>query len=105
MAPRVRIVGLGRAGLSFLGALDRVGWTVLDGYGRDSVIAGAAHDADLVLICTPDAAIAEVAGAIEPGEAVVAHLAGSLGLEVLMPHSNVAAIHPLDLASRWRDRY
>ena len=93
--PRVRIVGLGRAGLSFLGALDRVGWTVVDGLGRDADKHGAAAEVDLVLICTPDHAIAAVADEIAPGEAVVAHVAGSLGLDVLGHHSRRAGIHPL----------
>src|SRR6202011_5840435 len=56
---------------------------------------GAAEGVDLVLIATPDAAIADVAAAVRPGDAVVAHLAGSLGTGVLAPHLRRAAIHPL----------
>ncbi|MEM7287700.1 MAG: DUF2520 domain-containing protein, partial [Actinomycetota bacterium] len=41
------------------------------------------------------AAVADVAGAIDPGDAVVAHVAGSLTLEVLLPHVRVGSIHPL----------
>ena len=51
--------------------------------------------ADLVLITTPDAAIAEVAEQIAPSSAVVAHASGSLGLDVLADHHRVAAVHPL----------
>ena len=47
------------------------------------------------MIATPDGAIAEVAAAVEPSAAVIAHLAGSVGLEVLAPHPRRAAIHPL----------
>lgn len=47
------------------------------------------------MIATPDAAIAQVAEAIEPGSAVVAHVAGSLGLDVLAPHERRAALHPV----------
>lgn len=93
--PRVRVVGLGRAGLSFLGALERVGWTAVDGLGRDADKHGAAVGVDLVLICTPDRAIAAVADEIAPGDAVVAHVAGSLGLDVLGHHPRRAGIHPL----------
>src|SRR5690606_29034530 len=56
----------------------------------------AGADVDLVVISTPDAVIAEVAQVIEPrAETVVAHLAGSLGLDVLAPHPRRAAVHPL----------
>ncbi len=49
------------------------------------------------MIATPDAAIADVAAAVEPRPdgAVVAHLAGSLGLDVLAPHERRGALHPL----------
>ena len=51
---------------------------------------------DLLVIATPDAAIAGVAAAVEPSpDTVVAHLAGSRGLDVLAPHPRRAAIHPL----------
>jgi predicted short-subunit dehydrogenase-like oxidoreductase (DUF2520 family) len=48
------------------------------------------------VIATPDAAVAEVAGAVQPVEdTVVAHLAGSLGLDALARHPRTASIHPL----------
>jgi predicted short-subunit dehydrogenase-like oxidoreductase (DUF2520 family) len=59
-------------------------------------VGDAASDVDLVLIATPDAAIAGVAAAVAPAEAaVVAHLAGSLGPEVLAPHRRRACLHPV----------
>jgi len=64
--------------------------------GRSDDPSGAAHDVDLVVIATPDAVIADVASKVKPVEStVVAHLAGSLGLDVLAPHARTAAIHPL----------
>lgn len=92
--PSVRIIGMGRAGRSFQRALGEVGWSV-ESLARTAAPTDAAADVDLLLICTPDAAIAEVAAAVGPGGAVVAHVAGSLGLEVLGTHDRVAAIHPL----------
>lgn len=93
---RVRIVGAGRAGGSFAGALRAAGWEVHGPVGRDvAAIAAASSGVDLVLVCVDDAAVAEVAAAIEPGGAVVAHCAGSLGLDVLVPHGRTASIHPL----------
>ncbi len=93
--PRLRVVGAGRAGGALAAALAEVGWDVVGLLGRGDDVADAAADVDLLVIATPDAAIAEVAAAVEPGEAVVAHLAGSLGLEVLAPHGRRAGVHPL----------
>ncbi|HYX45120.1 MAG TPA: DUF2520 domain-containing protein, partial [Acidimicrobiales bacterium] len=48
------------------------------------------------MIATPDEAVAEVAAAVDAvPTTVVAHLAGSLGLDVLAPHPRRAALHPL----------
>ncbi|MHB1487869.1 MAG: pantoate--beta-alanine ligase, partial [Acidimicrobiales bacterium] len=64
--------------------------------GRDRLVTqDAAHGVDIVVLAVPDAAIAEVSASIHPGPAVVVHLAGSLGLEVLAPHARRAALHPL----------
>lgn len=93
---RVRIIGPGRAGGAFALALERAGWPPPDVVGRGGDLAGAAHHVDLVLIATPDAAIGSVADAIEPvPTTVVAHVAGSLGLDVLGAHARPGALHPL----------
>ncbi|MHB8509602.1 MAG: DUF2520 domain-containing protein [Candidatus Dormibacteria bacterium] len=73
--------------------------------GARDALAGC----DLVLLAIPDAAIAGVAAALaerSSGGAVVAHLSGSAGLEVLdslqaVGHE-VGAIHPLQVLSGWR---
>ena len=91
----VRIVGAGRAGGSFALALGRRGWHV-DVLGRGGDPSAAASQVDQVLQCVPDGAIAEVAGSIEPVEGtVVAHCAGSLGLDALDGHPRRAVVHPL----------
>jgi predicted short-subunit dehydrogenase-like oxidoreductase (DUF2520 family) len=93
---KLRVVGPGRAGSSLAAALEAVGWGIEPALGRGDDLAPAADGVDLAVIATPDAAIAEVAAAIQPVETtVVAHLAGSLGLDVLAPHPRPAAIHPL----------
>jgi predicted short-subunit dehydrogenase-like oxidoreductase (DUF2520 family) len=51
-------------------------------------------DADLVLLCVPDRAIAEVAAAIEPGP-WVAHVSGATPLSALDPHIRRFSLHPL----------
>ncbi len=93
---RVRIVGGGRAGGSLAQALAGSAWQVTDMLGRGADLAGAASGADLVVIATPDGAIAETAAAIEANPAtVVAHLSGARGLDDLAPHARRGAMHPL----------
>ena len=94
--PALRIIGPGRAGQSVSRALARAGWRIEACLARGESLAGAAHGVDLVLITTPDAAIAAVAAQVEPvATTVVAHMAGSLGLDVLAPHPRRASMHPL----------
>jgi predicted short-subunit dehydrogenase-like oxidoreductase (DUF2520 family) len=93
---RVRIIGPGRAGRSLHLALQRAGWSLQPLVGRGESVGGAAAAVDLVVIATPDAAVVEVANAIEPVDGVaVAHLSGSLGLGVLGAHRDRAVVHPL----------
>lgn len=93
---RFRIVGPGRAGESLGIALARAGWERHSDVNRSDDASRAAEGVDLVVIAVPDGAIATVAAAIEPDDRVViAHLAGSLGLDVLEPHVRRAALHPL----------
>jgi predicted short-subunit dehydrogenase-like oxidoreductase (DUF2520 family) len=95
MSVAVRILGGGGAGGSLAAALGRIGW-VSEVVGRDGDGARAAHGVDLLVLAVPDDAIAALAEAVEPvPSTVVAHLAGSLGLDVLKPHARRAAIHPL----------
>ena len=95
-APRLRIVGPGRAGLSLADALAECGWDVATPLGRYDDVGSAAAGVDLCVIATPDAAIREVAARIDSRPtAVVAHLSGSVGLEVLAGHPRAAALHPL----------
>ncbi len=93
----VRIIGPGRGGRSLGAALSASGWSV-DYLGRSDPVEHACAGVDLVVIATPDATIASIAERIAPTGpegAVVAHLAGSLGLDVLAPHDRRAAVHPL----------
>jgi predicted short-subunit dehydrogenase-like oxidoreductase (DUF2520 family) len=92
---RARVVGRGRAGGSYADALASAGWQVELVGGRGVDHRDAAAGVDLVLLAVPDGAIAALAASIAPGEGVVAHVAGSLGLDVLAPHSRRGAIHPL----------
>jgi predicted short-subunit dehydrogenase-like oxidoreductase (DUF2520 family) len=94
--PRLRLIGPGRAGRSLARALIAAGWTLTGELGRRDDQSRAAEDVDLLVIATPDAVIADVAAAVRVNpKTVVAHLSGSLGLEVLAPHPRRAAVHPL----------
>jgi predicted short-subunit dehydrogenase-like oxidoreductase (DUF2520 family) len=93
---RVRIIGPGRAGTSLHRALARAHWPVEPILGRADDVRSAAAGVDLLVIATPDAAVGEVAVAVEPrADVVVAHLSGSLGLAPLAGHARAAVLHPL----------
>ena len=57
--------------------------------------------AELVLLCVPDSAIAEVAQSIEPGP-WIAHVSGATPLAALDPHERRFGLHPLQTFSRSR---
>ncbi|NNN08078.1 MAG: DUF2520 domain-containing protein [Acidimicrobiaceae bacterium] len=92
----ILIVGAGRAGTSFAAALSvtrRVTHRVTLVH-HDAVTDFS--NAQLVLLCVPDDAIAAFAADLRVGaDTVVAHVAGSRGLDVLAPHSRVGSLHPL----------
>lgn len=93
---RLRLIGPGRAGRSLARALEDAGWVLAGELGRRDECGQAADGVDLLVIATPDGAIAEVAQAVRPRPTtVVAHLSGALGLDVLAPHPRRAAVHPL----------
>ena len=96
----MRVVGGGRAGTSLALAMRRVGWDVESipgrGLGRGlALLENAAHGAEFVVLAVPDSAIAAISAQIRPGPAVIVHLAGSLGIEVLAPHERRSVLHPL----------
>ncbi len=58
-------------------------------------------EAELVLLCVPDRAIAEVAEAIAPGP-WIAHTSGACRLGELDPHERRFSVHPLQTFTRAR---
>mgnify|MGYP000249366758 FL=1 len=92
----VRIIGPGKAGRSFGTVLERKGWILEDYLGRNDDLQNAAQLVDLLVIATPDEMISETAKKVTPNsKAVVAHLSGALGLNVLNPHESCMGFHPL----------
>lgn len=90
-----RVIGDGRAGGSVAGALTAAGWAVDGPLGRGFDRSSATSDARVLILAVPDGAVADVAASLDPGDAVVVHLAGSLGLDALRGHARVASVHPL----------
>src|SRR3970040_2187278 len=59
------------------------------------------NDAQLILLCIPDRAVAEVAGDIARGP-WVAHVSGATPLSALDPHERRFGLHPLQSFSKTR---
>ena len=78
----VNVIGRGRVGTAVAARLEERGVELRD------------DGADLVLLCVPDRAIAEVADSIAPGP-WVAHTSGATPLAALDPHSKRLSVHPL----------
>ena len=76
-----------------IGARGRVG-SAFSARLRERGITVREDSADLVLLCVPDRAIAEVAAGLEPGP-WVAHTSGGTPLEALDPHERCFSLHPL----------
>jgi predicted short-subunit dehydrogenase-like oxidoreductase (DUF2520 family) len=92
----VRFIGTGRAGSALSRALVMAGWEIVRPLRHGDDLTDAARGVDLLVLAVPDGAIAPVAAAVRPQpDTVVAHLAGSLGTDVLGAHPRRAAIHPL----------
>ena len=82
MVDSVNVIGRGRAGSALSARLRERGVELRDG------------SAELVLLCVPDRAIAEVAAGIGPGP-WVAHVSGATPLAALDPHRRRFSVHPL----------
>jgi predicted short-subunit dehydrogenase-like oxidoreductase (DUF2520 family) len=59
------------------------------------------HDGELIVLCVPDRAIAEVAQRIEPGH-WMCHVSGATPLSALDPHEHRFSVHPLQTLVKWR---
>jgi predicted short-subunit dehydrogenase-like oxidoreductase (DUF2520 family) len=84
----VTIIGSGRVGSAVSGRLRERGVAV-------------GPDGDLVLLCVPDDAIADVAAGIPEGP-WIAHVSGATSLAALEPHRRRFSIHPLQTFTRSR---
>jgi len=83
-----------------VGASGRVGSAVAARL-RERGIAPVDGPAELVLLCVPDSAIAEVARGIEPGP-WIGHTSGATPLAALDPHERRFGLHPLQTFTKRR---
>ena len=89
MVRNMCVVGAGRVGSAVAARLRQRGSTVRMS-GRDLAIGNA----ELVLLCVPDSAVAPAARRIEAGP-WVAHVSGATPLAALDPHVRRFSVHPL----------
>ena len=78
----IHVIGSGRVGSAVAARL------------RERGVSLTADRPELVLLCVPDTAIAEVAASVEPGP-WVAHVSGATPLAALAPHARRFGVHPL----------
>ena len=87
---RLAIVGRGRLGRAFAGALPGSRFDVIGPLGRGADGAGA----DAVLLCVPDAEIARAAALIAPGP-LVGHCSGATQHSTCWRRHEAFSLHPL----------
>ena len=91
MIERVHVIGSGRVGSAVSARLLERGVAVGEG------------DPDVVLLCVPDTAIADVSRCLTPGHAWVGHVSGATPLAALEPHERRFSLHPLQTFDRSGD--
>ena len=94
MLASVHVIGTGRAGSAIAARLRERGLRVTDG-------RSPAADAELIVLCVPDSAIAEVAANLVVGP-WIAHVSGATRLAALGPHERRFSVHPLQTLTRER---
>jgi predicted short-subunit dehydrogenase-like oxidoreductase (DUF2520 family) len=88
---RVHVIGSGRVGSAVTARL------------RGRSLGVGDDDSDVVLLCVPDTAIADVARCLAPGRAWVGHVSGATPLAALDPHERRFSLHPLQTFDRSGD--
>jgi predicted short-subunit dehydrogenase-like oxidoreductase (DUF2520 family) len=88
---RAHVIGSGRVGSAVSARLLERG------------VAVGESDPDVVLLCVPDTAIADVSRCLTPGHAWVGHVSGATPLAALNPHERRFSLHPLQSFDRSGD--
>jgi predicted short-subunit dehydrogenase-like oxidoreductase (DUF2520 family) len=89
MIERAHVIGAGRVGSALAARLLERG------------VELSPDEPELVLLCVPDRAIAEIAGGVPPGP-WIAHVSGATPLAALAPHVRRFGLHPLQTFTRGR---
>ncbi|MGH2977704.1 MAG: Rossmann-like and DUF2520 domain-containing protein [Gaiellaceae bacterium] len=91
MIETVHVIGSGRVGSAVASRL------------RERSVASSDDDPDVVPLCVPDTAIADVARGLTPGRAWIGHVSGATPLAALEPHERRFSLHPLQTFDRSGD--
>ena len=91
MIERATVIGRGRVGAAVAARLAERGVELLDD-----------GEVDVVLLCVPDTAIADVARGLAPGDGWIGHVSGATPLAALAPHTRRFSLHPLQTFTRSR---
>jgi predicted short-subunit dehydrogenase-like oxidoreductase (DUF2520 family) len=91
MIETVHVIGSGRVGSAVASRL------------RERSVAASDDDPDVVLLCVPDTAIADVARSLTPGRAWIGHVSGATPLAALERHERRFSLHPLQTFDRSGD--
>jgi predicted short-subunit dehydrogenase-like oxidoreductase (DUF2520 family) len=86
--------------ITVIGATGRSG-SAVSARLRQRGISLLEHDAELIVLCVPDRALADVAHRIEPGP-WICHVSGATPLAALDPHRRRFSVHPLQTLVKWR---
>ncbi len=89
MIESVNVIGAGRVGSAVAARLAERG-------------IPSREDADVVLLCVPDTAIADVSRGLTPGRGWIGHTSGATPLDALDPHERRFGLHPLQSFTRAR---
>jgi len=87
----VNVIGSGRVGSAVAARLS----------GRGVALSDA--DPDVVLLCVPDTAIADIARGQTPARGWIGHVSGATPLAALEPHQRRFSLHPLQTFDRSGD--
>ncbi len=88
MIDKVQVIGSGRVGSAVSARL------------RERGVAVTTNDPDVVLLCVPDTAIADVSRSRIPGRSWIGHVSGATPLAALEPHERRFSLHPLQTFDR-----
>jgi predicted short-subunit dehydrogenase-like oxidoreductase (DUF2520 family) len=91
MVERIHVIGSGRVGSAVAARL------------RERGLAVGADEPQVVLLCVPDTAIADVSRGLTPGHAWIGHVSGATPLAALAPHDRRFSVHPLQTFDRSGD--